>query len=159
MDGDLQKIMPLRGSILQAGTCQIFSLAENPRWSRVWQQLKSGDKLCIHNTYIWMTTQSNQRTIKDNTYFTSKYQQLVRSISLTGITATSGNLEKPETVITIIPLILLSVLHLMEPFRILCFQLLRTVSTPEQPFSLLFNTFTSMIYKVGSKRTCTRKYL
>ena len=31
-------IMPLRGSILQVGTCQIFSLAENPRWSRVWQQ-------------------------------------------------------------------------------------------------------------------------
>ena len=27
----------LRGSILQAGTCKIFSLAENPRWSRVWQ--------------------------------------------------------------------------------------------------------------------------
>ena len=33
----LQKILPLRGSILQAGTCQILSLAENPRWSRVWQ--------------------------------------------------------------------------------------------------------------------------
>ena len=30
-------IVPLRGSILQAGTCQILSLAENPRWSRVWQ--------------------------------------------------------------------------------------------------------------------------
>ena len=26
-------IMPLRGSILQVGTCQILSLAENPRWS------------------------------------------------------------------------------------------------------------------------------
>ena len=25
-------------SILQAGTCQILSLAENPRWSRVWQK-------------------------------------------------------------------------------------------------------------------------
>ena len=36
--GFLQEIMPLRGSILQAGTCQILSLAENPRWSRVWQQ-------------------------------------------------------------------------------------------------------------------------
>ena len=33
----LQKIIPLRGSILQARTCQILSLAENPRWSRVWQ--------------------------------------------------------------------------------------------------------------------------
>ena len=32
-----QIIMPLRGSILQAETCQIPSLAENPRWSRVWQ--------------------------------------------------------------------------------------------------------------------------
>ena len=29
--------MPLCGSILQVGTCQIFSLAENPRLSRVWQ--------------------------------------------------------------------------------------------------------------------------
>ena len=29
--------MPRCGSILQAGTCQILSLAENPRWSRVWQ--------------------------------------------------------------------------------------------------------------------------
>ena len=25
------------GSILQAETCQILILAENPRWSRVWQ--------------------------------------------------------------------------------------------------------------------------
>ena len=33
-----QEVIPLRGSILQAGTCQILSLAENPRWSRVWQQ-------------------------------------------------------------------------------------------------------------------------
>ena len=33
----IQIIMPLRGSILQVGTCQILSLAENPRWSRVWQ--------------------------------------------------------------------------------------------------------------------------
>ena len=32
-----QEILPLRGSILQAGTCQILSLAEYPRWSRVWQ--------------------------------------------------------------------------------------------------------------------------
>ena len=27
-------VIPLRGSILQAGTCQIISFAENPRWSR-----------------------------------------------------------------------------------------------------------------------------
>ena len=33
-----QIIMPLRGSILQAETCHIPSLAENPRWSLVWQQ-------------------------------------------------------------------------------------------------------------------------
>ena len=32
-----QEIFPLRGSILQAGTCKILRLAENPRWSRVWQ--------------------------------------------------------------------------------------------------------------------------
>ena len=35
--GFLQEIIPLRGPILQAGTCQIFSLAEDPRWSRLWQ--------------------------------------------------------------------------------------------------------------------------
>ena len=33
----LQEIIPLRGSILQVGTCQILSLAENPRLSQVWQ--------------------------------------------------------------------------------------------------------------------------
>ena len=33
----LLKIIPLRGSILQAGAYQILSLAENPRWSRLWQ--------------------------------------------------------------------------------------------------------------------------
>ena len=33
-----QGIFPLCSSILQVGTCQIFSLAENPRWSRVWQK-------------------------------------------------------------------------------------------------------------------------
>ena len=31
-------IVPLCGSIMQAETCQILSLAENPRWSRVWQK-------------------------------------------------------------------------------------------------------------------------
>ena len=41
--GPSQKIMPLRGSILQVGTCQILSLAENPRWSRVWQQVSKPD--------------------------------------------------------------------------------------------------------------------
>ena len=35
--GFFQEIFPLRGSILQAGTCQILRLAENPRWSQVWQ--------------------------------------------------------------------------------------------------------------------------
>ena len=32
-----QEILPLRGSILQAGTCKILSFAENPRWSQVGQ--------------------------------------------------------------------------------------------------------------------------
>ena len=31
------EILPLCGSILQAWTCQILSLAENQRWSQVWQ--------------------------------------------------------------------------------------------------------------------------
>ena len=30
-------IMPLRGPILQAEICKIFSWAEIPRWGRVWQ--------------------------------------------------------------------------------------------------------------------------
>ena len=38
--GLLKKIMPRCGSILQTGTCQILSIAENPRWSRVWQKTK-----------------------------------------------------------------------------------------------------------------------
>ena len=33
MGGPNQEIIPLRGSILQAETCQILSFAENPRWS------------------------------------------------------------------------------------------------------------------------------
>ena len=33
-----QDIIALHGSILQVGTRQILSLAENPRWSRVWQK-------------------------------------------------------------------------------------------------------------------------
>ena len=35
------RIMPHCGSILQAETCQILSIAENPRWSREWQQFPS----------------------------------------------------------------------------------------------------------------------
>ena len=35
---------PLRGSILRVGTCQIPSLAENTRWSRVWQ---------LDNSAVW----------------------------------------------------------------------------------------------------------
>ena len=45
------KIMPRCGSILQAGTCHILRLAENPRWSRVWQsktgEFDTGYLLCI----------------------------------------------------------------------------------------------------------------
>ena len=47
--GFLQEIIPLRGSILQAGTCKILSLAENPRWSRVWQLGGSGLEISIFN--------------------------------------------------------------------------------------------------------------
>ena len=36
--GPSQRITPLCGSILQAGTCQILSLTECAIWSRVWQQ-------------------------------------------------------------------------------------------------------------------------
>ena len=41
-------IKPLCGSILQAGTCQILSLAESPRWSRVWQQMKQAELNLIY---------------------------------------------------------------------------------------------------------------
>ena len=41
----LQEILPLCVSILQVGTCQIFSLAENPRWSRVWQYVEINEAL------------------------------------------------------------------------------------------------------------------
>ena len=40
--GFFQEIFPLRGSILQAGTCQILRLAETPRRSRVWQYPLAG---------------------------------------------------------------------------------------------------------------------
>ena len=39
--------IPLCGSILQAKTCQIFSLAENPIWSQVWQQPQNKKNLFI----------------------------------------------------------------------------------------------------------------
>ena len=35
--GSWLRIMPRCGSILQAETCEILSLAENPTWSQVWQ--------------------------------------------------------------------------------------------------------------------------
>ena len=41
--GPSQEMIPLRGSILQAETYQILSLAENPRWSRVWQKSNMND--------------------------------------------------------------------------------------------------------------------
>ena len=49
MGGYLQEIMPLHGSILQDGTCQILSLAENPRWSQVRQYFKS---FCRHSGHV-----------------------------------------------------------------------------------------------------------
>ena len=47
--------MPLCGSILQAGTCQILSLTENPRWSRVWQNNPSQKvfKASISISFVW----------------------------------------------------------------------------------------------------------
>ena len=40
-----QEKLPICGSILQAGTCQILRFAENPRWSRVWQYLNGQQEL------------------------------------------------------------------------------------------------------------------
>ena len=39
LGGPSQEMIPLCGFILQAETCQILSLAENPRWSKVWQYI------------------------------------------------------------------------------------------------------------------------
>ena len=45
----LNKIKALCGSVLQVGTCQILSLAENPRCSRVWQYV------CMYSGYTpWL---------------------------------------------------------------------------------------------------------
>ena len=52
--GPSQRIMPLCGSILQAGTCQILSLAENPRLSRVWQYLIA-EKTLLQIFHILLT--------------------------------------------------------------------------------------------------------
>ena len=52
-------IIPLHGSILQVGTYKISTLAENPRWSRVWQysngwgQTKTKCPLLQTNTTIF----------------------------------------------------------------------------------------------------------
>ena len=61
--GGFLTIMPRCGSILQAGPCQIFSLAENPRWSRVWQlELNqtspnfSWQKLTWHDNWLGSNT-------------------------------------------------------------------------------------------------------
>ena len=43
-------IVPLCGSILQVETCQILSLAENPRWSRVWQYIQTNIQSQMWNT-------------------------------------------------------------------------------------------------------------
>ena len=41
------------GSILQAGTCQILSLTEKPRWSRVWQK-EEQDDVDSSLTSLWL---------------------------------------------------------------------------------------------------------
>ena len=45
-------IMPRCGSNLQAGTCQILSLAENQRWSLVWKKMQTNlnekNKCSVH---------------------------------------------------------------------------------------------------------------
>ena len=51
----LQEILPLSGSILQAGTYQILSLAENPRWSRVWQYTDEKFRSFLLNCVRWFS--------------------------------------------------------------------------------------------------------
>ena len=48
-----QEIIPLRGSILQVATCQILSLAENPRWSPVWQYVTTVQLFSCCPNMIW----------------------------------------------------------------------------------------------------------
>ena len=54
--GYLQEVMPLHGSILQAGTCQILSLAENPIWSRVWQNVYRHNWSLLHPPLVEIAT-------------------------------------------------------------------------------------------------------
>ena len=50
--GVLYITQPLCGSILQAGTCQILSLAENPRWSRDWQYNPGPQEILATNIVV-----------------------------------------------------------------------------------------------------------
>ena len=64
----LYVIQPLWGSILQVGTWKIFSPAENPRWSRVWQYLPSSVstqfqlQLSLNSTQSQLNSTSTQTT-------------------------------------------------------------------------------------------------
>ena len=61
----LQIIMPRCGSILQAGTCQIFSIAGNPRWSRVWQLVRQMMSIMIYTHTGMNCTSINKTPNKD----------------------------------------------------------------------------------------------
>ena len=61
----LQKIKPIRSSILQAETCQILSLAENPRWSPSVAicslTVLNSSKYCLNiygKSYLWPSCKS-----------------------------------------------------------------------------------------------------
>ena len=73
-----REILPLRGSILQARTCQILRLAENPSWSLVWQWCSSDKECCYWLTHgksclLCTTLQSSVETyIRQRWFFSSR---------------------------------------------------------------------------------------
>ena len=78
----IRRTMPLRGSILQARTCKILSLAENPRWSRVWQFKTVFLFVLTEQEYLFFVRifgSSDINRFKIH-YFTQKYCQLPISV-------------------------------------------------------------------------------
>ena len=68
----LQRILPLCGSILQAGTCLILCFAKNPRWSWVWQYFLDSEipQCWICNLLLWNIQKSTSGG-SDDSHFDS----------------------------------------------------------------------------------------
>ena len=73
---------PVWSSILQAETCQILRLAENPRWSRVWQQWNRywGDwwRIFLFWTLFWVLGDLASEERKHNTRLFKEFRKLAK---------------------------------------------------------------------------------